>query len=208
MQKINSFISKLAAYENTPQTFNPYKNQLLANNLGLYLNSLFETVKNPVLLVGEAPGYKGCKLTGIPFTSGKVFENPKHKLLKFLKTRLILSEIDSENTATIVWEYLTRTKRTPLFWNSFPFHPHPKDNLDKNRAPTKEEITVGAVFLRELYDIFQPVAVAGIGIKGADCACRCFPEMDINMVRHPSFGGKKDFIKGMNKLYRGLGSKV
>ncbi len=32
-----------------------------------------------VLLIGEAPGYKGCKITGIPFTSGEVVAPKKLK---------------------------------------------------------------------------------------------------------------------------------
>jgi len=29
-----------------------------------------EKNKSKILIVGEAPGYKGCRITGIPFTSG------------------------------------------------------------------------------------------------------------------------------------------
>ena len=44
------------------------RNQLRRHNLTRYLSAM-EQSRPTLLLVGEAPGYRGCRLTGIPFTS-------------------------------------------------------------------------------------------------------------------------------------------
>lgn len=214
LSKIDAFVARLEQQEHADNYFNPYRNKQLAENLRAYLYLLAEHVSNPVLLVGEAPGYKGCRITGIPFSSGKIFERFRHPMLQALQDKVEFAHMESENTATIVWEYLSkgrktkqkRWQQTPLFWNSFPFHPHPVGNENKNRAPTSTEIAQGKEYLIELYCIFQPCIVAGVGDKGVACAKKSFPELDIAHIRHPSFGGKSDFIKGMNMLNRRINS--
>ncbi|QBZ83123.1 putative uracil-DNA glycosylase [Hydrogenovibrio crunogenus] len=200
MDAISNFISELKKQKNTPTVSNPYLVAGVAENLEAYLDSMLSIDGKRVILVGEAPGYKGCKITGIPFTSGKVFEKVKHPLLLKIKEKLVLTEIEAENTATIVWNYLSTKTTTPLFWNSFPFHPHPEGNENKNRAPTDDEIEYGVMFLRTLYEIFKPELVAGIGNSGLNCAKRAFPGVSVKYIRHPSFGGKSEFIEGMNEI--------
>lgn len=200
MSLIEEFITELVMHKNTATVSNPYLDQNIADNLRLYLNAMIKMEGKRILLVGEAPGYKGCKITGIPFTSGKAFERFDHPLLKDIGSQLKLSKIESENTATIVWEYLSKKACTPLFWNSFPFHPHPKGNENKNRAPTSEEVKIGIAHLKRLHSIYKPDVIAGVGGKGVECAKKSFPKDNIVYIRHPSFGGKSEFIAGMDKI--------
>ncbi len=200
MSSIENFISKLKQQMDTPTVTNPYLNQDIADNLFLYLVAMNKIIGKRILLVGEAPGYKGCKITGIPFTSGKVFERFSHPLLKEIGWQLKLRQVESENTATIVWEYLSKQETIPLFWNAFPFHPHPPGNENINRTPTFHEISLGISYLKKIHSIFKPGVVAGIGSKGLECARKAFPEQDITYIRHPSFGGKYEFISGMDKI--------
>jgi len=44
-------------------------------------------LKPKILLLGEAPGYKGCRLTGVPFTSEKILSN--HLFFKELNFQFI-----------------------------------------------------------------------------------------------------------------------
>lgn len=200
MDLIDEFIAELANQKNTATMNNPYLNADIADNLRVYLTQMSKAKGKRMLLVGEAPGYKGCKITGIPFTSGRIFEKVNHPFLKKIGRQLTFNKIESENTATIVWSYLSSKRRVPLFWNSFPFHPHPKDNVNKNRAPSVEEVKLGSHYLKKLHTIYQPDTVAGIGHKGVECAKKSFPNENIIYIRHPSYGGKLDFIDGMNKI--------
>ena len=200
MISIEDFVTELTKQKNTSTVSNPYLNQDIAENLRLYLGEMIKMTGKRVLLVGEAPGYKGCKITGIPFTSGNVFKRFDHPLLNEIGNQLRLATIESENTATIVWGYLSQKSDTPLFWNSFPFHPHPKDNENKNRAPTADEVEIGIDHLKRLHSIYKPELVAGIGGKGVECAQQAFPKEAIVYIRHPSFGGKAEFIDGMEKI--------
>ena len=154
MHTISEFIGELKKQKNTLTVSNPYLESGVAGNLKAYLESMLSIDGKRILLVGEAPGYKGCKITGIPFTSGRVFENVEHPILSGIKEKLFFSKIESENTATIVWNYLATKKSTPLFWNSFPYHPHPEGNENKNRTPTDEEIEYGLRFLHVSIPLF------------------------------------------------------
>src|SRR5690554_4541261 len=166
MISIKNFVDGLARRGKRPQTFNPYKNPDLVANLFHYLVAVKKINTQPVLLVGEALGSKGGRLTGIPFSCGDVFTRFNHPLLVELKPKLILSTQESENTATMVWEYLTEKQQTPLFWNAFPFHPYQYRRPKTNRAPTNKEVEQGSRYLKQLADIFQPPLIAGIGRKG------------------------------------------
>ena len=198
MNPIEEFIVELTTHDNTSTVSNPYLNPDIANNLRLYLITMNKRENKRILLVGEAPGYKGCKITGLPFTSGKVFEKFGHPLLKEIGSQLKLSKIESESTSTIVWKYLSEKNNTPLFWNSFPFHP--EGNEDKNRKPNLEEIEMGIKYLKRLHSIFNPEIIAGIERVGVKCAKKAFPEVNISYIRHPANGGKPEFMDGMDKI--------
>lgn len=200
MNPIEKFVLNLSKKRNTSTVSNPYLNPQLANNLKVYLNAINQLPGTPVLLVGEALGYKGGNLTGIPFSSGQIFERFEHPFLNQISNALTLERIESENTATIVWQYLTEKTVTPLCWNAFPFHPHPKGNKIKNRAPNAKEITSGSRYLKTLQSMFQCEVIIGVGNKGAHCAQKAFPDKNIATVRHPSYGGKADFIQGLNRV--------
>ena len=200
MSAIESFLDTLKRPRNSSSVANPYRDAGAVNNLRLYLEYMMNIQGRRVLLVGEAPGFKGCRITGIPFTSGRVVTEICHPLFNSFRSSLSLPKIVAENTATIVWQYLSDKTVVPLFWNSFPFHPHPVGNKNKNRAPNKKEIQQGARYLKLLFAMFEPDVVAGIGAKGVECANKAFPELVIEYVRHPSYGGKSEFIAGMDKI--------
>ena len=200
MSDIEDFVVDLTKQRNTATVRNPYLEPDAAENLRLYLLAMGKMKGRRILLVGEAPGYKGCGITGIPFSSGRVFDRFDHPLLKEIRGQIKFGRIESENTATIVWEYLCEKNTTPLFWNSFPFHPHAKGNRKSNRAPTAAEVERGIGYLQKLYAMFRPETVGGIGRKGVECAVKAFPRRKIVAIRHPSFGGKAKFIAGMDKI--------
>lgn len=203
MASFEPFLKQLQQQPNTDTVANPYRHPHCVENLRHYLQ-LMQQEQPQVLLVGEAPGYKGCGLTGIPFSSGKLFQQVEHPFLQRLAPLLEIPVVDAENTASIVWRYLAETGVTPLFWNAYPFHPHPEGDPQKNRAPNGVEISQGVDFLQQLYSHFQPQIVAGVGRAGCRAAEQSFSNFTISYIRHPSYGGKSDFIAGMEQLYHSI----
>ncbi|BBB33356.1 conserved hypothetical protein [Thermotomaculum hydrothermale] len=202
---LNELLEMLLNKKSSNEVFNPYQNEYMLNNLRLYFEYLLEN-NSRILLVGEAPGYRGCRLTGIPFTSETIIRYSQHEIFKKLRDKINLiheeSESVSENTATILWSFLIEyNKPAPILWNAFPFHPHEKGVDESNRKPREKEIEEGLKYLKMVYEIFKPQKIAAIGRVGEAVLSQLFPFQEIIYIRHPSYGGKKDFIKGMLKLY-------
>lgn len=203
MKKLKSFLNRLQEFEHTDTVFNPYKCENAVNNLRIYLELLISTENELHMLIGEAPGYKGCRITGIPFTSSEFLIKTENPWLIKIKDKLHFSEVESENTANFMWQCIEELDTTPpLLWNSFPFHPHIKGNPKSNRAPKATELKLGITYLAELYDLLKPAHMASIGRKGEQALKLAFPEQPVIYIRHPSYGGKNDFIKGMQKFMK------
>lgn len=198
----NNLLNQLKNRKNTETVYNPYLNQDILNNLEIYLNYLYNNKFHKVFLVGEAPGYKGCRITGIPFTSGDIIKRANLKIFNNFQENLVFEKIEKETTAKIVWEYLNEKEYLPILWNSFPFHPFHINNPNSNRAPSYEEVSEGKYYLEELINIFKPEVIASIGRKGEQTLKELFPDKEIKYIRHPSYGGKDDFLKGMNDILK------
>lgn len=180
--------------------FNQYSDKDILNNLKVFFEYLVKS-KSKVLLIGEAPGYKGCRLTGIPFTSGIAIKNTRHEALVELIPKIRLNKTIPENTASILWEFLGTNKPIPILWNAFPFHPHKEGILESNRKPNKEELLEGSEYLHMVNEIFRPKKVFALGRVGEVSLRALFPEKEIGYIRHPSYGGKKQFIEGVSKVF-------
>ncbi|MBL4682814.1 MAG: uracil-DNA glycosylase [Pseudomonadales bacterium] len=202
MPKITAFVQSLQDMENTSTVYNPYLIQDFADNLEKYLRSMQKQKGRHILLVGEAPGYRGCRHTGIPFSSSYLFQNSHHPFISRLGKRIQLHSESKETTAQIVWDYLLKQELVPLFWNAYPFHPHLEGNELSNRSPKKAEIIKAMIFLKMLGEIFNVEKVASLGRAGSFAAENTFPHLSIRYIRHPSYGGKKDFVQGMNAFLR------
>jgi uracil-DNA glycosylase len=200
LKEIESFLKKLRKVKHSDTVFNPYRQRSAVNNLRAYLVLLLE-VSDIKMLIGEAPGYLGCRITGIPFTSGELLRQTSHPMLEKIKPELKFKTLESEATANYMWHFLEGKTAIPLLWNSFPFHPHHSGKPQTNRAPKVSEIAQGKEFLIDLYNIFQPTEIASIGRKGEKALNQAFPDTKAMYIRHPSYGGKADFIEGMNQLF-------
>ncbi|HDI83854.1 MAG TPA: hypothetical protein ENF18_08715, partial [candidate division WOR-3 bacterium] len=63
--------------KNSEGVFNPYVDDRILNNLRIFFEAIREK-NSGILFVGEAPGYLGARITGIPFTSGEVISSLSH----------------------------------------------------------------------------------------------------------------------------------
>lgn len=179
---------------------NPY-NDLRRANLRQYLQEMAARAPS-ALLVMEAPGYRGCRLTGVPVTSRRLLLEgvPSLGVLGGARGYQDVPEpdfahIQGEQSATIVWGTLAQLGIVPLIWNAFPFHPHRPQQPLTNRAPRKDEVALGRSFLQALLRLYQPAKVIAVG-RIAESALGALGVAH-HAVRHPSQGGKNDFIKGL-----------
>lgn len=215
--QIDTFIENLATAPTAPDATNEYahtddpNNTIRRDNLRRYLNHM--AGRSPrAMIVMEAPGYRGCRLTGVPVTSRKVLLEGVPELAIF-GTEQGYQNVDDagferiygEQSATIVWGTLTDLGVLPLIWNTFPFHPHKPDQPLTNRRPRKDEMTQGAGFLRTLLDLFVPQMVVAIGNVAHETLTQTVG-LDCVKVRHPAQGGKNDFVAGLTALRDELGS--
>ena len=169
------------------------------NNLKLYLKKMLE-IKPKYLLVGEAPGYKGCRWSGIPFTSEKnLVKNKFFGLQNGFKVRNV-KKAQTEQTSTIVWNCLDDIGIYPLLWDAFPFHPC------ANRDPETEELEFGKEFLKEIMSIFdilpENVIAAGNYAKKSLESFTGFKNIEIKSVPLPVFGHKSPFVKGLKNYLK------
>lgn len=158
---------------------------LVSNNLECYLVKM-QKLDPSMLLIGEAPGYKGCKLTGIPFTS-------EYQVLHdefFADGFEVLNDeaIDKENSATLIWSVLSQVKNKPLMWNIYPFHPV---NINGNNGtPRSRDIKLGREILELLLQMFNIKEIYCLSYLARN-ALEHHP-LFRGYIRHPSRGGQTE----------------
>lgn len=114
------------------------------------------------VLIGEASGYQGCRVTGIPFTSERlviagmiprIAADARGTPARLPGPRLSTRRLPwSEPSATIVWSTLHELgiADSTVLWNAFPWHPHRPQQPLSNRTPTRLECAHGLAVLQAL----------------------------------------------------------
>jgi uracil-DNA glycosylase len=200
---LDRFIGRLSGLR-LPNTTNPYdrtrEGRRRLSNLRCYLSHFRPPHQCGVLLVAEAYGYRGGRVTGVPLTSESIIESHPH----FTRCFPVLSTSyepchepgaqRTETTASIVWRLFADLglDPPPCCWNIVPVHPYAKDGGPwSNRPPTASEIAIGSAFTHDLVRLLKPDHVIAVG----RCADRGLTRAGIDhaIVRHPSQGGATQF---------------
>jgi uracil-DNA glycosylase family 4 len=155
-------------------TYNFYRegerSALLRRRLAAYLEARADA---PFILVGEAPGYRGARISGLPFTS----------------ERQLTGAGPAEATATVVHRVLAALglEEQVLLWNVVPTHP---GTSRSNRRPTRAEVEAGLPFVRRLARgrLVVPAGRIAEGALGAPA------------LRHPAHGGAAAFAEGLARI--------
>jgi uracil-DNA glycosylase len=151
-------------------TFNQYaSSERLRERLSRYLDARADA---EVILVGEAAGYRGARVSGIAFTS----------------ERQLTGTGPAEASATIVQRVLDELGIADkvLLWNVVPTHP---GTPLSNRRPTRAEVVAARPFLDLVTQGRRVVAVGRL----AEAV------LDAPYVRHPSHGGAVAFAEGLRR---------
>lgn len=214
--KIDALIDSLAHTQTAADAFNEYacgnanennykvNNAIRRQNLRLYLRHMLR-LQAKAMLVMEAPGYRGCRLTGIPVTSRKIMLEGLPGLDLFggaAGYRDVddagFEDIYGEQSATIVWKTLADLGALPLIWNAYPFNPRKPGQARSNRKPRRGELDVGAAFLRAALALCPVQQVIAVGNVAYDTLGKIGVTCD--KVRHPAHGGKNEFVAGLGRL--------
>ena len=150
------------------RTYNQYADsELRRNRLADYLDLRADA---RVLLVGEAAGYRGARVSGVPFTS----------------ERQLTGRGPAEATASIVHRVLAELglEDVVLLWNVVPTHP---GTAGSNRRPTSREIQEARPFLETLARGRRVIAIGRLAAAATGAP----------YVRHPSHGGANAFFTGL-----------
>lgn len=189
---IEEFVEDISAVSDEGRLIaNPYRDERCKNHLLQYLRHLERNGVN-VMLVGEAPGYRGCALTGIPFTDEVQLKLPENFYALGAWERSGDIGNTSERSASAVWMALREYHIIPLMWNAFPFHPYQEGKKASNRTPTQNELQEGRRYLEALRAIFaiEDSQVFALGKKAMEIlGFTC----DSHYIRHPANDFKREF---------------
>ena len=207
--RTEAFVNSLRAltFDNV---FNPYADRCpvcdredapsrRANALLTLLNAAVETEIDS-LWIGRDLGYRGGRRTGLALT------DDMHLSVHAMRwnvsvERATTGSMVTERTAGVIWKMLALVTARVFLWNVFPFHPHEAGHPFTNRSHNPRERAVGESILAQLILALRPHRLVGIGNDAAKVASRLAGLTKVVQVRHPSYGGQRDFVSQVGCLY-------
>ena len=173
MRSGNDFVGALAAAR-IGRTFNFYRDGAGAERRRKRLAAYLERRRRaPYLLVGEAAGYRGARVSGIPFTSERQLSGSGRAEATATIVHRVLADLDLEDRV--------------LLWNLVPTHPGTECG---NRPPSRAEIEGGRPFLDAVAEGRRVIPIGRLAHAALGGV----------FVRHPSHGGAEPFRQGLAEL--------
>lgn len=204
-----SFVKALAAV-NLENVFNPYSDTCPVHdrataaasrrkNLRSYLAAASE-IGVDTIWMGRDLGYRGGRRTGLALTDEYHLPEMARLYPGCESQQATHGPAIAERTAAEIWAVLRAVNLPPLLWNVFPFHPHEPENPFSNRRFSSKELSQVDELNSELFRWLKIRKIVAIGQDAAHYASRF--GVAIETIRHPSYGGVRDFRAGMGRLYK------
>jgi hypothetical protein len=205
----SSFVAQLAKLR-FPNVFNPYSDTCAEHDLpgapAIRRNNLQAVMAGAMqrqtssLWIGLELGRGGGRRTGLAMTDDAHLAIHAERFAARGVKRATKSGPASEITAGIVWSKLLAINELVFLWNIFPLHPHRPGATLSNRRHGRQEREHCRQFLDAILSMLTPATIVAIGIEAqvalGDYGCKFYP------VRHPAYGGKSDFVRGIDAVYR------
>ena len=86
-------------------------------------------------------------------------------------------------------------------WNVFPFHLYLENNQFSNRNHIASERDFGLTILEQFISILKPRKIDAIGNDAFKCSQLISQNIETFKIRHPSYGGEKEFARQLSDLY-------
>lgn len=195
---------------NFKNVFNPYSDRCDVYDLdgaperrSMMLLSMLEAAVNAdidAVWIGRDLGYRGGRRTGLALTDDAHLWAHANRW-NVSAERATTGSLISERTATVVWSMLACVSAHVFLWNVFPFHPHEPDRPFSNRSHRRDERVIGEEVLAELIAMLRPRRLVAIGNDAARSALKIAGTSTVFQVRHPSYGGQRDFVHQVSRAY-------
>lgn len=167
-------------------------------NLELVLDAALQQEVTSIWVARDL-GYRGGRRTGLALTDevnlvshADLFDIPT-------LSRATTGPVVAERTANVVWQTLRRIDQPVFLWNVFPLHPHGPESPMTNRCHTRTERMQCSQFLQWLMTRLSPQTIVGIGRDAHEALCGM--DFSAARIRHPSYGGQREFMSGVASLY-------
>ena len=189
--------------------FNPYVDRCtthdLSNgpavrrcNLRGYLAAI-ESLGTDTIWMGRDLGYRGGRRTGLALTDERHLSKVSFSYPGTSPCRATHGPAIAERTAAEIWAVLSQLQRPPLLWNVFPFHPHEPNEPFSNRRFSTRELAAVNDLNHALINWLGIRRIISIGQDAANYASGF--GVEVECIRHPSYGGVREFRAGVQRLY-------
>lgn len=203
-----TFVKALAGLS-LDNVFNPYADFCVVHdrqdatasrrkNLRTYLSAAVD-IGVDTIWMGRDLGYRGGRRTGLALTDECHLPELARLYPGCQSQQATRGPALAERTASEIWAVLRAIETPPLLWNVFPFHPHEPGNPFTNRRFTARELGEVEELNEALIAWLDIRRIVAIGQDAAHYAERF--GVEVTTIRHPSYGGVREFRDGMRNLY-------
>ena len=204
-----SFVAELATLR-FHNVFNPYSDVCAEHDLkeapAIRRGNLEAVLSKAIrrgtrsIWIGLELGRGGGRRTGLAMTDDAHLLNHAERFEARGIKHATKSGPMTELTAGVVWTALDQVREPVFLWNVFPLHSHKPGLSLSNRRHNREEQVKCRSFLDEIFSIFAPETIVAIGADAQNALAG--QNRKFCPVRHPAYGGKSAFLRGIRDIYR------